>query len=52
MKPVIVTGFIGATNLLLERDFHCFCLSNFKGSHALSLGDPAHGGKLNMLHYL
>src|SRR5437879_3217104 len=40
MKPVVIAGFIGTTNLLLERDSHGFSLSNFKGFHALMLSTP------------
>jgi hypothetical protein len=37
VQSVVVAGFIGATNLLLERDSHGFRILNMKCFHAQSL---------------
>ena len=48
VKPVIVTGFIGSADFLLQRDSHRFRIGKLKSFHTGTLGDS---GGLNQAHY-
>jgi hypothetical protein len=52
MQTVIVTGFIGATDLLLERDSHCLSIGNLQCFHAEILRHAGLESKHIILHYL
>jgi hypothetical protein len=52
VQPMVVTRFIGTTDLLLERNSHGFRISNLECFHAKRYGTRTRHIKHNMLHYL